>query len=61
VGRAVVERLLADGGAVVALELDSAVLDWTATHPAGTRVTSVIGSAGDEQVCEQAADRAEAD
>jgi NAD(P)-dependent dehydrogenase (short-subunit alcohol dehydrogenase family) len=59
VGRAVVERLLADGGAVVALELDPAALAWTSGHAAGARVAGVVGSAADEEVCERAADRAE--
>ena len=60
VGRAVVERLLAGGGAVVALELDPAALEWTATHPAGPRVSGVVGSAADADAAERAADRAEA-
>ena len=58
VGRAIVERLLADGDSVVVLELDAAALEWTANHPAGPRVTGVVGSAADEQVCERAARRA---
>ena len=45
VGRALVERLLADGGAVVAIELDPAALAWTEGHPAGDRVAGVAGSA----------------
>src|SRR4029453_379338 len=44
VGRALVERLLADGGAVVAIELDADALAWTGDHPAGARV---MGGAGD--------------
>ena len=60
VGRALVERLLADGGAVVAIELDPAALTWTATHPAGDRVAGVAGDATDEAVCGRAADLAEA-
>jgi NAD(P)-dependent dehydrogenase (short-subunit alcohol dehydrogenase family) len=38
VGRALVERLLSDGGAVVAVELDPAALAWTERHPAGDRI-----------------------
>jgi NAD(P)-dependent dehydrogenase (short-subunit alcohol dehydrogenase family) len=60
VGRALVERLLADGGAVVAIELDPATLTWTEGHPAGARVAGVAGDATDEAVCGRAADLAEA-
>lgn len=55
VGRAVVERLLADGHGVVAVELDAAALDWLADHE---RAAGVVGSAADEAVAERAADRA---
>jgi NAD(P)-dependent dehydrogenase (short-subunit alcohol dehydrogenase family) len=61
VGRAVVERLLADGGAVAALELDAGTLAWTtADHPAADRLAAVAGDAADEQACERAAAAAEA-
>jgi len=60
VGRAVVERLLAGGAAVVAVELDPGALAWTAGHPAGERLTPLAGDAGDEAVTERAADLAEA-
>jgi NAD(P)-dependent dehydrogenase (short-subunit alcohol dehydrogenase family) len=60
VGRALVERLLADGGAVVAIELDPAALAWVDGHPAGERVAGVAGDAADEAVTGRAADRAEA-
>ncbi len=59
IGRAVTERLLAGGGAVVVIELDPAALAWTAGHPAGDRVAGVAGDAGDEAVTERAADLAE--
>ena len=59
VGRAIAERLLADGGSVVAIELDPAALDWVEDHPAGSRAAGVVGSAADEQVAGQAADRAQ--
>ncbi len=52
VGRAVAERLAADGHVVV---LDVAAPDWTAP-----RVLAVVGDAGDEAVAERAADAAEA-
>jgi NAD(P)-dependent dehydrogenase (short-subunit alcohol dehydrogenase family) len=60
VGRALVERLLADGGAVVAIELDPDALAWTGGHPAGARAMGVAGDAADEAVTERAADLAEA-
>jgi NAD(P)-dependent dehydrogenase (short-subunit alcohol dehydrogenase family) len=60
VGRALVERLLADGGAVVAIELDPAALAWVDGHPAGKRVAGVAGDAADEAVTGRAADLAEA-
>jgi NAD(P)-dependent dehydrogenase (short-subunit alcohol dehydrogenase family) len=60
VGRAVVERLLGDGDAVVAIELDPDALAWVDGHPAGDRVLAVAGDATDEAVCGRAADLAEA-
>jgi NAD(P)-dependent dehydrogenase (short-subunit alcohol dehydrogenase family) len=60
VGRALVERLLADGGVVVAIELDPDALAWVDGHPAGDRVAGVAGDAADEAVTGRAADRAEA-
>jgi NAD(P)-dependent dehydrogenase (short-subunit alcohol dehydrogenase family) len=60
VGRALVERLLADGGAVVAVELDPAALAWVDGHPAGDRVLGVAGDAADEAVTGRAADLAQA-
>jgi NAD(P)-dependent dehydrogenase (short-subunit alcohol dehydrogenase family) len=59
VGRAIVERLLGDADTVVAIELDLAALSWTASHPAASRLISVIGDASDESVAEEAADRAQ--
>lgn len=60
IGRAVAERLLADGDAVVVLERDPARLDWVNRHPAGPRVAVVTGSADDPMVTERAADVAQA-
>ncbi len=60
VGRAVVERLLADGGSVVAIELEPTALSWIDGHPAGDRVMAVAGDASDEGVAAYAADLAEA-
>lgn len=60
-GRAVVEGLLADPAAMVAIiELDPAALDWTGRHPAARRIAAVLGSASDPDTAERAADRAEA-
>lgn len=53
VGRAVVERLLRDGGSVIAFERDPAALTWTADHPAGARVRGVVGDASREADAEQ--------
>jgi NAD(P)-dependent dehydrogenase (short-subunit alcohol dehydrogenase family) len=58
VGRAIVERLLDDTGAVVAIELDPAALQWTSSHPAGARLVGPVGHAADEAVT-QAADLAQ--
>jgi len=60
VGRAIVERLLGDGGDVVIIEMEPTALDWVQAHPAGSRVIGVVGNAADEGVTEQAADRAQA-
>ncbi|WP_027347141.1 SDR family NAD(P)-dependent oxidoreductase [Hamadaea tsunoensis] len=51
VGRAVVERLLADGAAVVVIERDAAPLE-------GCKAVAVIGDAADETVTERAAELA---
>lgn len=56
VGRAVVERLLAHGEAVVVLEVDPDAVSWL---PVDLPLTAVVGSAGDPRVAEAAADAAE--
>lgn len=60
VGRAIVERLLADGGSVVAIDLDPAALAWAKDQPNGRRLIPVAGSAASEAVVDQAADHAQA-
>ncbi|MEU0962909.1 SDR family oxidoreductase [Micromonospora aurantiaca] len=60
VGRAVVERLAADGGTVVVIEWDTSALGWLARHPLADRLHAMTGDAGDETVTGRAADRAEA-
>ncbi|MFI6522261.1 SDR family NAD(P)-dependent oxidoreductase [Spirillospora sp. NPDC050679] len=60
IGRAVVERLVAAGGAVVAIERDPAALAWTQGHAGRGRLIGVTGDAADERTAEQAADAAEA-
>jgi NAD(P)-dependent dehydrogenase (short-subunit alcohol dehydrogenase family) len=55
IGRAIVERLLADGHRVVAVELDPDATGWLGGCPGAAAVT---GSAADEAVAERAADRA---
>jgi NAD(P)-dependent dehydrogenase (short-subunit alcohol dehydrogenase family) len=59
VGRAIAERLAADGGAVVIVERDETALDWVSGHVAASRLTWVTGSASDEGTAEAAADLAE--
>jgi NAD(P)-dependent dehydrogenase (short-subunit alcohol dehydrogenase family) len=60
VGRAIVERLLARGDAVVALDRDAGALAWLDAHPARGRARSVAGDAADPRLAERAADLAEA-
>ncbi|WP_307827585.1 SDR family oxidoreductase [Planomonospora sp. ID82291] len=60
IGKAVAERLLADGGTVVAVERDPAALAWLDVHPARARLIGVAGDAADETVAERAADLAQA-
>jgi NAD(P)-dependent dehydrogenase (short-subunit alcohol dehydrogenase family) len=55
IGRAIAERLLADGDAVVVVDRDHAALDWASAHPAGRRVIPLAGDAADETVAGQAA------
>ena len=57
IGRAIVERLLADGDAVAAIELDPSALEWL---DGVMRATAVVGDAGDEAITEQTADAAQA-
>ncbi|GAA4576874.1 SDR family oxidoreductase [Micromonospora coerulea] len=59
VGRAIVERLAADGGTVVVVERDRDGLAWLPAHPAARRLLPVVGDAADERVTGQAADLAE--
>jgi len=59
IGRAVAERLLADGDAVVVLDRDEMALDWTSAHPARRRVIPLAGNAADEAVTSRAADLAQ--
>jgi NAD(P)-dependent dehydrogenase (short-subunit alcohol dehydrogenase family) len=60
IGRAIVERVLQDGGAVAVLELDEPAVGWVAAHPAADRIGCVIGSAADESAARAAANRGEA-
>ncbi|NES29079.1 SDR family oxidoreductase [Micromonospora terminaliae] len=60
VGRAIVERLAADGDTVVVVERDEGALDWLAGHPVAGRLRAVLGDAADEEVAARAADVAEA-
>ncbi len=60
VGRAVVERLLADGHAVAVIEQNAAALGWLDRHPSVDRLVAVCGDAADDAVAEEAVDRIEA-
>lgn len=60
IGRAIAERLLAGGSAVVVVDRDDAALAWTAAYQARGRVIPVAGDAADEGVTGQAADLAQA-
>jgi NAD(P)-dependent dehydrogenase (short-subunit alcohol dehydrogenase family) len=55
VGRAVVERLIAGEGHVVAVDFDSAALQWVDTHPAADQRcvvrTNVVGHDGTGAYC----------
>ncbi|GIH23528.1 short-chain dehydrogenase [Acrocarpospora phusangensis] len=55
-----VERLVAAGGTVVAVERDPAGLAWMKDHPGAARLIGLAGDATDDRVAEQAADAAEA-
>jgi NAD(P)-dependent dehydrogenase (short-subunit alcohol dehydrogenase family) len=59
IGRAIVERLVAGGGHVVAIERDPEALTWIDTHPAASRLSGVAGDAADEATAARAADAAE--
>lgn len=59
IGRAVAEKLLAGGDAVVVLERDPAALGWVGSHPAGSRIAAVTGDADDPAVAGRAADLAQ--
>jgi NAD(P)-dependent dehydrogenase (short-subunit alcohol dehydrogenase family) len=53
IGRAIAERLLGDGAAVVVLEARADDVDWTSAY--GERTAVVTGDAGDDEVARQAA------
>jgi NAD(P)-dependent dehydrogenase (short-subunit alcohol dehydrogenase family) len=55
VGRAVVDRLLDDGHAVVVLEARPDAVAWTAHHPAAQRLEAVVGDAAAEPTAARAA------
>ncbi|GID26755.1 SDR family NAD(P)-dependent oxidoreductase [Paractinoplanes brasiliensis] len=58
VGRAIVERLVEEGGRVVVVEFDERGLDWAAEHVSAGRVVPVVGDASDDGVVARAAEAA---
>lgn len=54
IGRAAVERMVADGGRVVAVDLDAAQLRWIETAGIGDRVASVVGDVSSAETNEHA-------
>ena len=59
VGRAIVERLVSGGSAVVVIESDEHALAWRDAHAAGARILPVVGDAAGPDAAERAADLAE--
>ena len=59
IGRAIVERLLVDGGHVVAVDSNPAALSWTSAHPHADRLVAFPGSAADEEAMTRAANLAQ--
>src|ERR1700712_4791763 len=55
VGRAIVDRLLTDGHAVVIIERAAEALTWPGDHPAAGRLVGVAGNAADEAIADRAA------
>jgi NAD(P)-dependent dehydrogenase (short-subunit alcohol dehydrogenase family) len=53
-------QLVADGAAVVVVELEAEVLGWMSAHPHAQQLVGVVGSAADAAVAAQAADRGSA-
>lgn len=60
IGRAIALRLLGERDTVVVLEFDPGALAWTETHPARSRLVTLVGDAAYEAVAERAADLAQA-
>ncbi len=58
VGRAIVERLVDDGNAVVIVERDPESTAWTASDDVVGRVVTITGDAGDDAVAQRAVDAA---
>lgn len=54
VGRAIVERLLADGFAVVIVERDTDATAWVGEHRDAVRIRTVTGDAADDAVASRA-------
>ena len=59
IGRAITDALLGLGESVVVVERDPDAVAWADGHPAASRLVAVTGSAAEERVAEEAADRAQ--
>ena len=59
IGRAICERLLADGAAVVAVDVDLDVLRWVESDERSDRAAVVVGNVGMATIAGRAADAAE--
>jgi meso-butanediol dehydrogenase / (S,S)-butanediol dehydrogenase / diacetyl reductase len=55
IGRAAVERIVADGGSVVAVDRDQAALEWTKAAPNGERIAVLAGDVTSSELNDAAA------
>ena len=58
IGRAAVERIVADGGSVVAVDRDAVALAWTVSHPQADRIACLAGDVTSAELNDDAAELA---